>query len=45
MTGPADIDVDVDVAVVGAGPVGLVLAILLGQLGRTVELAPSQPTT
>jgi ribulose 1,5-bisphosphate synthetase/thiazole synthase len=29
-----DVDVDVDVAIVGAGPVGLVLAILLAQLGR-----------
>jgi flavoprotein hydroxylase len=34
MTAPAD--VDADVAVVGYGPVGATLAILLGQLGRSV---------
>ncbi len=33
----------VDVAIVGAGPVGLVLSILLGQQGRTVELIEQWP--
>jgi 2-polyprenyl-6-methoxyphenol hydroxylase-like FAD-dependent oxidoreductase len=37
-------DVDVDVAIVGAGPVGLVLAILLGQLGRSVEVLEQWPS-
>ncbi len=30
--------IDVDVAIVGAGPVGMTLAILLGQAGRSVRL-------
>lgn len=34
---------DVDVVVVGAGPVGLVLSILLGQQGRTVQLIEQWP--
>ncbi len=38
-----DINVNKDVAIVGAGPVGLVLAILLGQQGRTVELIEQWP--
>jgi 2-polyprenyl-6-methoxyphenol hydroxylase-like FAD-dependent oxidoreductase len=33
-----------DVAVVGAGPVGLVVAILLGQLGRTVVVLEQHPS-
>lgn len=33
---------DVDVAIVGAGPVGLVLAILLGQRGRRVRVVERQ---
>jgi 2-polyprenyl-6-methoxyphenol hydroxylase-like FAD-dependent oxidoreductase len=36
-------DGDVDVAVVGAGPVGTVLAILLAQLGRRVALLERWP--
>lgn len=40
-------DTAVDVAIVGAGPVGLTLAVLLAQLGRTVivleTLAPAIP--
>ena len=34
---------DVDVAVVGAGPVGLTLAVLLGQLGRSVVVLERWP--
>ena len=37
------IDVDVDVAVVGAGPVGLVLGIQLAQRGRSVVLLEQHP--
>jgi flavoprotein hydroxylase len=36
--------VDADVAVVGAGPVGLVLAILLAQRGRSVVVLEQWPT-
>ncbi|HEX7134733.1 MAG TPA: bifunctional 3-(3-hydroxy-phenyl)propionate/3-hydroxycinnamic acid hydroxylase [Iamia sp.] len=36
-------DVDVDVAVVGAGPVGLVLAVLLGQRDRSVAVLEQWP--
>jgi flavoprotein hydroxylase len=36
-------DTDVDVAVVGAGPVGLVLAIQLAQLGRSVAVLEQWP--
>jgi flavoprotein hydroxylase len=36
-------DVDCDVVVVGAGPVGLALAILLGQLGHSVVMLERQP--
>jgi 2-polyprenyl-6-methoxyphenol hydroxylase-like FAD-dependent oxidoreductase len=36
-------DGPVDVAVVGAGPVGLVLAVLLGQRGRTVTVLEQWP--
>jgi 2-polyprenyl-6-methoxyphenol hydroxylase-like FAD-dependent oxidoreductase len=39
----ADGRVDVDVAVVGAGPVGLVLGILLAQLGRSVAVLEQWP--
>jgi 2-polyprenyl-6-methoxyphenol hydroxylase-like FAD-dependent oxidoreductase len=39
----ADRDVDVDVAIVGAGPVGLVLAILLAQRGRSVVVLEQWP--
>jgi flavoprotein hydroxylase len=38
-----DVDVDVDVAVVGAGPVGLVLGILLAQRDRSVVLLEQWP--
>lgn len=34
---------DVDVAIVGAGPVGLVLAVLLGQRGRSVTVLEQWP--
>lgn len=46
MTTPEDVaagDVDVDVAIVGAGPVGLTLAVLLAQLGRTVAVLERWP--
>jgi flavoprotein hydroxylase len=36
-------EVDADVAIVGAGPVGLVLAILLGQCGRSVVVLERWP--
>ncbi len=36
-------EVDADVAVVGAGPVGLVLAILLAQRGRSVVVLEQRP--
>ncbi len=36
-------EVDTDVAIVGAGPVGLVLAILLGQQGRSVTVLEQWP--
>jgi flavoprotein hydroxylase len=36
-------EVDADVAIVGAGPVGLVLAILLGQRGRSVVVLERWP--
>ncbi len=39
----ATVDVDVDVAVVGAGPVGLVLAILLAQSDRSVVVLEQWP--
>jgi len=39
-----DAPVDVDVVVVGAGPVGLALAILLGQRGRRVVVLERFPT-
>jgi len=39
-----DVDVDVDVAIVGAGPVGLVLAIQLAQHGRSVVVLEQWPT-
>jgi 2-polyprenyl-6-methoxyphenol hydroxylase-like FAD-dependent oxidoreductase len=35
---------DVDVAIVGAGPVGLVLGIQLAQLGRSVEILEQWPS-
>ncbi len=38
-----DAPVDADVAIVGAGPVGLVLAVLLAQRGRTVVVLERQP--
>jgi 2-polyprenyl-6-methoxyphenol hydroxylase-like FAD-dependent oxidoreductase len=37
------VTVDVDVAIVGAGPVGLVLGIQLAQLGRSVEILEQWP--
>jgi 2-polyprenyl-6-methoxyphenol hydroxylase-like FAD-dependent oxidoreductase len=37
------VTVDVDVAIVGAGPVGLVLGIQLGQLGRSVVILEQWP--
>ena len=42
-TRPDTSGVDVDVAVVGAGPVGTVLAILLAQLGHRVALLERWP--
>ncbi len=42
MTAP--IGVDADVAIVGAGPVGLVLAIQLAQLGRSVVVLEQWPS-
>jgi 2-polyprenyl-6-methoxyphenol hydroxylase-like FAD-dependent oxidoreductase len=39
-----NVDVDVDVAIVGAGPVGLVLAIQLGQRGRSVAVLEQWPS-
>lgn len=36
-------DADVDVAIVGAGPVGLVLAVLLGQRGRSLTVLEQWP--
>lgn len=36
-------EVDCDVAIVGAGPSGLVLAVLLAQLGRSVVVLERQP--
>ena len=36
-------EVDADVAIVGAGPVGLALAVLLGQLGRSVVVLERWP--
>ena len=41
--GPPDGEVDCDVAIVGAGPSGLVLAILLAQLGRSVVVLEQWP--
>jgi 2-polyprenyl-6-methoxyphenol hydroxylase-like FAD-dependent oxidoreductase len=41
---PAVAGVDCDVAVVGAGPSGLVLAVLLAQLGRSVVVLEQWPT-
>jgi flavoprotein hydroxylase len=38
------VSTDADVAVVGAGPVGLVLAILLAQRGRSVSVIEQWPT-
>lgn len=38
-----DVDLDADVAIVGCGPVGNVLAILLGQLGRSVIVLERWP--
>jgi 2-polyprenyl-6-methoxyphenol hydroxylase-like FAD-dependent oxidoreductase len=38
-----DVDVDIDVAIVGAGPVGLVLGIQLAQRGRSVEVLEQWP--
>jgi 2-polyprenyl-6-methoxyphenol hydroxylase-like FAD-dependent oxidoreductase len=38
-----DVDVDVDVAIVGAGPVGLVLGILLAQRDRSVVVLEQWP--
>lgn len=44
MTGPSSSRaVDADVIVVGAGPVGLVLAVLLAQLDRSVVVLERQP--
>jgi 2-polyprenyl-6-methoxyphenol hydroxylase-like FAD-dependent oxidoreductase len=40
---PAAEAVDCDVAIVGAGPSGLVLAVLLGQLGRSVVVVEQWP--
>ena len=39
----AGVDVDVDVAIVGCGPVGIALAILLAQRGRTVIVLERWP--
>jgi 2-polyprenyl-6-methoxyphenol hydroxylase-like FAD-dependent oxidoreductase len=39
-----DVDVDVDVAIVGAGPVGLVLGIQLAQRGRSVAVVEQWPS-
>ena len=36
-------EVDYDVAIVGAGPSGLVLAVLLAQLGRSVVILEQRP--
>jgi 2-polyprenyl-6-methoxyphenol hydroxylase-like FAD-dependent oxidoreductase len=41
--GPADDEADADVVIVGAGPVGLTLAVLLGQLGRAVVVLERFP--
>jgi flavoprotein hydroxylase len=41
MTGP--VDVDTDVAIVGAGPTGLVLGVLLAQRGRSVVVLERFP--
>ena len=40
---PPAVETDVDVAVVGAGPVGLVLAVLLAQRGRSVAVLEQWP--
>ena len=40
---PSSGDVDCDVAIVGAGPTGLVLAVLLAQLGRSVVVVEQRP--
>ena len=40
---PSAVEVDCDVAIVGAGPSGLVLAILLAQLGRSVVVLEQWP--
>ena len=37
-------NVDADIAIVGAGPVGLVLGIQLAQLGRSVVILEQWPT-
>ncbi|MFF7777336.1 FAD-dependent monooxygenase [Streptomyces tanashiensis] len=45
MTGRVDTDKDVDVCVVGAGPVGLTLAIALRRLGLRVRIVDRAPAT
>ncbi len=40
---PLSGDVDCDVAIVGAGPTGLVLAVLLAELGRSVVVLEQRP--
>lgn len=41
--GAAEVELDADVAIVGAGPSGLVLGILLAQLGRSVVVLERWP--
>ncbi|MCH2168420.1 MAG: bifunctional 3-(3-hydroxy-phenyl)propionate/3-hydroxycinnamic acid hydroxylase [Oceanicola sp.] len=43
MAEPLDPPIETEVAIVGAGPVGLLLAILLGQQGRAVTLIEKWP--